>query len=92
VEELLLTVIECDVRHIEVHMAKPLIPGPSCFETEIAIAKFEEYKSTSSDQSPAEMIQAGTETLWSEIHKLISSAWSKEELPDQCKERITVQF
>jgi hypothetical protein len=29
-----------DVRQIEVHMAEPLVPGPSHLEVEIAIAKF----------------------------------------------------
>jgi hypothetical protein len=43
------------------------------------------YKSTGSDQIPAEMIQAGGEILQSENHKLINSIWSKEELPDQWK-------
>jgi hypothetical protein len=28
-----------DVRQIEVHMAEPLVPGPSCLEVEIAIPK-----------------------------------------------------
>jgi hypothetical protein len=28
-----------DVRQIEVHMAEPLVPGPSHLEAEIAIAK-----------------------------------------------------
>jgi hypothetical protein len=28
-----------EVRQIEVHMAEPLVPGPSCLEVEIAIAK-----------------------------------------------------
>jgi hypothetical protein len=31
----------------------------------------------------AEPIQAGGETLCSEIHKLISSVWNKEELPQE---------
>jgi hypothetical protein len=35
------------------------------------------------DQIPAELIQAGGETLRSGIHKLINSVWNKEELPDQ---------
>jgi hypothetical protein len=34
------------------------------------------------------MIQAGGETSQSEIHKLINSIWSKEELPNQWKESI----
>jgi hypothetical protein len=28
-----------DVRQIEVHVAEPLLPGPSCLEVETAIAK-----------------------------------------------------
>jgi mannosyltransferase OCH1-like enzyme len=36
------------------------------------------------------LIQAGGETLHSVIRKLIKFIWSKEELPDQWKESITV--
>jgi hypothetical protein len=50
------------------------------------------YKSPGSDQIPAELIQAEGETLQSEIHKLISSIWSKEELPDQWKSLLLYQF
>jgi hypothetical protein len=60
-----------DVRQIEVHMARPLVPGPSHLEVEVAIAKLKNYKSPGSDQIPAELIQAGGEILLSEIHKLI---------------------
>jgi hypothetical protein len=52
------------------HSAEPLVPDPSPFEVETAIAK---YKLPSSDQILAELIQAGGETLWSEIHKLVNS-------------------
>jgi hypothetical protein len=72
-----------DVRQIEVHTAEPLVPGPSCLEVEIAIAKLKKYKQPSSDQIPVELIQAGGEILLSVIHKLINSIWNKEELPDQ---------
>jgi hypothetical protein len=34
-------------------------------------------------QIPAELIQAGGKKLLFEVHKLINSIWSKEELPDQ---------
>jgi hypothetical protein len=34
-----------DVRQIEVHTAKPLVPGPSRLEDEVAIAKLKKYKS-----------------------------------------------
>jgi hypothetical protein len=77
-----------DVRKTEVHTAEPLVPGPSRLEVEIAIQKLKKYKSPGSDQIPAEVIQAGSEILLSEIHKLINSVWNKEELPDQWKESI----
>jgi hypothetical protein len=43
-----------------------------------------------SEHIPAELIQAGGETLLSAIYKLINSIWNKEELPDQWKEFIIV--
>jgi hypothetical protein len=67
-----------DVRQIEIHMA------------EIAIAKLKKYKSPGSDEIPPELIQAGSETLLSAIHRLINSIWSKEELSDQWKECIII--
>jgi hypothetical protein len=77
-----------DVRQIEIHTVEPLVPDPSPFEVETAIAKSKRYKSPGSDQIPEEMIQAGGETLWSDIHKLINSIWNKEEVPDQWKESV----
>jgi hypothetical protein len=81
---------DSDVRQIEVHTAEPLVPGPSHLEVEVAIAKLKKYKSLSSDQIPAKLIQAGGEILLSAIHKAINSVWNKEELPDQWKESIIV--
>jgi hypothetical protein len=37
-------------------------------------------------------MQAGNKTLWSEINKLINSLWNKEELHDQWKEFIIVEY
>jgi hypothetical protein len=79
-----------DVRQIEIHTAESLVPEPSPFEVGIAIAKMKKCKSPGSDQVPAELIQAGGETLQSEIHKLINCIWSKEELPEQWKESMIV--
>jgi hypothetical protein len=79
-----------DIRQIEIHTAEPLVPEPSPFEVEIAIAKLKKYKPPGSDQIPAELIQAGGETSRSEIHKLINCIWGKEELPDHWKEFIIV--
>jgi hypothetical protein len=52
-----------DVRQIEIHTAEPLVPGPSHLEIEIAIARLIKYGSPGSDQIPAELYQAGGETL-----------------------------
>jgi hypothetical protein len=57
-----------DVRQMEVHMAKPLVLGPSRFEVEIAIAKLRKHKLPGSHQIPAELIQAGEEILLPAIH------------------------
>jgi hypothetical protein len=81
-----------DVRQIEIHTDEPLVPEPSPFEVQIAIARLKKYKSPASDHIPAELIQAGGRTLQYEIHKLINCTWSKEELPDQLKESIIVPF
>jgi hypothetical protein len=59
-----------DDRQIEIHTAQPLVPDPTPFEAEITIVKFKNYKSPSSDQIVAELIQAGGEILLSTIHKL----------------------
>jgi hypothetical protein len=74
-----------DVRQTDIHTAEPLVPEPSLVEVEIAIGKLKRYKFPGTDQIPAELIKAGSETLYSEIQKLTCSIWSKEELPQQRK-------
>jgi hypothetical protein len=66
-----------EVRQIEIHTAEP-----SHFEVVAAIAKLKKYTSPGIEQIPADLIQAGGETLQSKIHK--------EELPDQWKESIII--
>jgi hypothetical protein len=61
-----------------------VVPDPSSFEVEIAVAKLKRYKSPGSDEIPAELIKI----LCSKIHKLINSIWNKEELSDQWKSII----
>jgi hypothetical protein len=68
-----------DVSRIEIHTAEPLVTDPGPFEVKIAIAQMKKYNSPGIDQILAEVIQAGGETLLSEIHKLMNSVWSKEE-------------
>jgi hypothetical protein len=67
------------------HTVEPLVPEPSSFKVEIIIEKLKKYKSPCIDQIPAEMIQAGGNTLCFKIHKLIHSIWRSEELPQQRK-------
>jgi len=84
-QELLLSAIEhtlgCDVRQVEMHTAKPLVPEPRWVEVEIAIEKLKIYKSPGIHPIPAQVIQAGGNTLRSEIHKLINSICNEEKLP-----------
>jgi hypothetical protein len=55
------------IKQIEVHTAEPLVPDPSLLEVETVITKMERYKSPGSDQIPAKFIQAGGETLRSDL-------------------------
>jgi uncharacterized protein (UPF0297 family) len=68
-----------DLRQIEVHTAKPLVPAPSRLEVDIA----KKYISLGSEQIPTELIQAAGKTLQSAIHKVINSVKNKEQFPDQ---------
>jgi hypothetical protein len=78
------------VRQTEMHTAEPFVPEPSASEVEVAVGNLKSYKSPGVDQIPAELIQAGGETLRSEIRKLIKLIWNKEELPRQWKQSIVV--
>jgi hypothetical protein len=73
---------------MDIHTAEPLMPEPSLVKVEIAIGKLKSYKSQGTDNIPIELIKAGSETLYSEIHRLICCIWNKEELPQQWKESI----
>jgi hypothetical protein len=78
------------VRQTEIHTAVPFVPEPSASKVEVAIGKLKRYKSPGVDQILAELIQAGGETMHSEIHKFIKLIRNKEELPHQWKESIAV--
>jgi hypothetical protein len=77
---------------MDIHTAEPSVPEPSLVEVEIAIGKLKSYKSPGTDQIPAELIKAGGEILYFEIHRLICFIWKKEELPQQWKESIIVSI
>jgi hypothetical protein len=71
------------------HTTKPFVPEPSASEVEVATWKLKSYKSPAVYQIPAKLIQAGGETLRSEIHKLMKLIWNKE-LPHLRTESIMV--
>jgi len=56
----------------------------------LAIVKLKSHKSPSIDEIPAELIKAGGGTTCGEIHKLITSIWKKEILPEEWNESIIV--
>jgi hypothetical protein len=59
----------------------PLVPEPS-------LLRLKTYKLPVSDKILAKLIQAESETLCSEIQKLINSILNKEELLEQWKESV----
>jgi hypothetical protein len=79
-----------DVKQIKIHTVEPLVLNLSPFEVKIAIAKLKRFKLPCSDQIPPELIQAGCEISRSNVHKLINSIWSTEDLPDRWKESIII--
>jgi len=56
----------------------------------MAIVKLKRHKSPGIDQIPAEMVKAEGETNRSEVYKLISFIWNKEEFPMKWKELIII--
>ena len=79
-----------DVGQAEIHTAEPLVPEPGASEVELALDKPKSHKSPGINQIPAELIKAGGRTICLEIHKLVTSIWKKEKLPEEWKESIIV--
>jgi hypothetical protein len=81
------------VRQTEIHTAEPLVPEPSASEVEVAVRKFERYKSPGVDQILVELIQAlgGWGGGWILRYiNLLCWPGKKEELPHQWKESIVI--
>jgi len=55
------------------HEIEPLVTEPSPFKVKITVEKLKWYKSPDIDQILTGMIQTVSNTLCSEIHKLINS-------------------
>jgi aromatic ring hydroxylase len=75
----------------EMHTAEPLVQEPNASEVKVAVGKLKSHKSPGVDRILAELIQAGGETLHSEIHKLIKLIWNKE-LSHQWKSQLLYLF
>jgi hypothetical protein len=78
------------VRQTEIHKAEPLVPEPSAFDVEMAVEKLKRHKSPGTNEIPAELIKAWGRTIRNEIHELINSIWSKQELPEDWKRSISI--
>jgi hypothetical protein len=63
-------------RHTHTHISELLVLESSPLWIGIVIADFKRYKLLSILQFPAELIQAGGETLRSEIHRLVNLIFS----------------
>jgi hypothetical protein len=63
------------------HTAEPFVPEPSACEVEVALGNLKSCKLPGAGQIPAELVEAGGETLHSEIHKPNNLIWNREELP-----------
>jgi len=79
-----------DVRQAEIHTAVPLVSEPSAAEFELAFDKLKSHKIPGIVQIPAELIKAVDRTIFLEIHKLITSIWKKEDLPEEWTESIII--
>jgi hypothetical protein len=72
-----------DIRQMDTYTAEPLLPETSLVEVQNCYWKLKSYKSTGTDEIPAEVFKAGAEILYSEINRLTCFIWNKEELPQQ---------
>ena len=77
-----------DVGQAEIQTAEPPVPEPSASEVELAIDKIKSHKLPGTDHILAEMIKTGGRITCLEIHKLITSIWKKEKLPEEWKQSL----
>jgi hypothetical protein len=72
------------------YTTEPLVSEPSDFRVGMATENLKVYKSPGIDQIPAELLKARSRTVRSEVYKLFTSIWNKEELPEEWEELIIV--
>jgi hypothetical protein len=71
---------------------KPLVPKPSLFKDEIAIANLKEYKMSGIGQIAAEIIEAKSGIIPSEIHKFTNSVWNGKNCLSSGRSLLLHQF
>jgi hypothetical protein len=74
------------------HTAEPFVPQSSASEAEVAIGKLKSYKSPGIEQIPGEHIQAGGETLRSEIHNFMKLVGTKKNCLSIGKRKFLYKF
>ena len=74
----------------EIFTVEPNIPEPSLLESITRYREFKKHNAPGLHHIPSELIQAGGDKLYEEIHKLIVLIWNKEELPQEWKESIII--
>ena len=65
---------------------QPYIPQLTLLEVELAKETLKKHKAPGVDQIPSDLIQAGGDKLYEEIHNPIVLIWKKEEFPQELKE------
>jgi hypothetical protein len=73
---------------MDIHTAEPLVPEPSLVKVEVAVGNFKMYKSPGTDQ----LIKAGGETLYCEVHKLICSIGKRRNCHSNGRKLLLYQF
>lgn len=81
-EELLLQLLKF-IRVGKIHGANSFVRELSSFDVQIATEKSKTYEPSSTEEIPAELIQARGETLRPEIHKRFNYFCNEEGLPRQ---------
>jgi hypothetical protein len=61
------------VRQRDIHIAEPIVPGPSGFEFQMVIEMLKSSKLPGIDKIPAEMFKAQGRIIRPETHKFINS-------------------
>jgi hypothetical protein len=79
-----------DARQRKMHTPETLVPEPSASDVELAIEELKSHKSPGIVQIAAELFNAEGRTIRFAIHKLITSIWKREELPEGWKKSIIV--